>query len=166
VQIAAPIQILSSVLIVFIAPIYFSLSGDDGLQSNKQLIRAATFRIATAGLCLVAVLFVMVELFHKEIYSLLVSRNFSMDSHYLPLMIASSGILGISQIFCTQLYSELRIKEVMYAGISSGFIGIVLNIQLGITYGLTGIIWAQCIFSLVNFLWLLFLTISKRSSNV
>lgn len=166
VQIAAPIQILSSVLIVFIAPIYFSLSGDDALQSNKQLIRATTFRIATSGLCLVAVLFVMVELFHQEIYSLLVSRNFLMDSHYLPLMIASSGILGISQIFCTQLYSELRIKEVMYAGIFSGFIGIVLNVQLGIAHGLTGIIWAQFIFAIVNFLWLLFLTISKRSSNV
>lgn len=166
VQIAAPIQVLSSVLIVFIAPIYFSLSSDAGAHSNKSLIRAATFRIAAVGFCLISALFIMVELFHQEIFSILVNRNFSMDSKFLPLMIASSGILGISQIFCTQLYSELRVKEVMYAGISSGIIGIILNIQFGIKYGLPGIVWAQCIFALVNFLWLLSLIISKRSSNL
>jgi O-antigen/teichoic acid export membrane protein len=163
-QIAAPIQVLSSVLIVFIAPIYFSLSGDGENNLNKHLIRLTTLRIAIVGLGLVAIMFAATYFFHQEIFSLLVDENFSVDSNELPWMIASCGILGVSQIFCTQLFSELRIKEVMYAGIFSGAIGIILNLFFGSKYGLVGIVFSQCIYALINFLWLLALTMRELPS--
>jgi O-antigen/teichoic acid export membrane protein len=161
-QIAAPIQVLSSVLIVFIAPIYFSLSGDGECNFNKHLIRLTTFKIAVVGLGLVIIMFCATYFFHQEILSILVDKNFSIDSNELPWMIASCGILGVSQIFCTQLFSELRIKEVMYAGIFSGVMGIILNLFFGGKYGLAGIVFSQCIYALINFLWLLALIMRRQ----
>jgi O-antigen/teichoic acid export membrane protein len=149
-----PIQILTTVTLQFIAPIMFSRAGDATSSERKQNVKRLAERLAALGLALTICSSTIGWFFHHEIFSLLLAKEYYGVSYLLPGVILAGGLLGVAQIFGTQIFSELRTKEVMSAGVITGSIGTVCNVVLVYSFNIRGAVAGLGVYAALNVYWL------------
>lgn len=151
-QISAPIQVITAVIITYLSPIFFLRMGDGSDVVKNKDIRKITLTLSVAGIFVIGSIAWFASKYSNEVAGIIFAKTFEVDMYYLPWFIASAGILGISQLFCAALYGEMREREIIISGVISGILGLLLNAVFGINFGLAGVVYAQLIFAVVNFL--------------
>lgn len=149
-----PIQIITSLTLQLIAPILFSRSGDATSSERNKNVKRFVKNLASFGLFFTFCAALIAWLFHREIFRLLVAEDYHNVSYLMPWVILAGGLLGIAQIFGTQIFSELRTKEVMSAGVITGLIGTVCNIILIYLFNIYGAVASLCVYAAINLYWL------------
>lgn len=148
-----PIQIITILALQFISPILFSRSGDATSSERNKNVRRFAKNLAGLGLLFTLCASLVAWLFHRQIFRPLVAEEYHSVSYLMPWVILAGGLLGVAQVFGTQLFSELRTKEVMSVGVITGLIGTACNIGLIYLFNISGAVAALCMFATINVYW-------------
>jgi O-antigen/teichoic acid export membrane protein len=160
-----PIQIFTSLTLQFISPILFSRSGDATSSERNKNVKTLSKNLAGFGIFVTLLSSLIGWIFHREIFRLLVAEEYHNVSYLMPWVILAGGLLGIAQIFVTQMFSELRTKEVISAGVVTGLIGTACNVILVYLFNIYGAVAALCVFATINVFWLWRISIKQKVSE-
>lgn len=157
-QLSSPIQLVVSMTLAFVSPILFSRTGNACNVSKIYSARRITNKLALFGIIITLLLCIFVVMFHSQIFYLFAGEKYRTQSFMSPWLVLSAGLLGISQIFCMQLFSELRTAEIRNVGVITAIFGAAANYVGVFLYGIHGAIYAQVLYALFNSIWLFKLT--------
>jgi len=147
-----PIQALSGLAVQFLTPIIYQRYGVIGNDSRVMEVEKMNRILANIVLFLTLICFVIAMNFHLEIFSLLTSNIYFPASKYLPWMILSSGIFAAGQTLSLNLMASMKTKLLMYAKIVTAIVAVILNIAGAYYFGLSGVVFASLIFSMLFYL--------------
>lgn len=157
----APIQIATGLIVQLITPILFSKIGDGSCLESKKQSKKIMVKLAYFGIMATVIFSLIAHMFHSEIFGYLVGRQYRQISYLMPWIVVAGGVIGVSQILSAQLLGEFRVKELMLVSVITGILGTILNIGLIYTHGINGAIAALCIYSVMNFIWIMIILIRK-----
>lgn len=152
-----PMMLTTGMGVQFIAPIFYQQAGDaSDSRRNAQVSRLSSVLILlTLGLTGLGVVVALV--FHAQIFRLLVSQEYRAISHLLPWMLFAGGITAASQVCALNLMSQMKTRIMAVAKICTAVLGVLFNIAGAYAYGITGIVMAGVLFSVLSFFWMMVL---------
>ena len=158
-----PIAIMSSLITQLIIPILFSWAGDNSDAPRVQRTQRFTHLIMITILLLTAVASLLAFVLHKQIFLWLVAPAYRQVSVMLPWMILAGGLFTAAQMKAQILLVEMRTRALIAPKIITALCGIGFNFLGAYLMGLKGVVIACIGFSLIYFLWVLYLTRPKIS---
>lgn len=160
-----PVAIFTEMLVSLISPMLFQRAGDG--SSAHRVNNAIKLNVKMVCIVLLATMFIstVAGLAHKLIFSIFVAKQYEMISYLLPWVILSAGLVSAGHVFSLSHMSSLETKGLIIPKVVTAIIGIILNILGAYFYGLKGVVFAQLLFSVIYFGWMViqYLTFSKRS---
>jgi O-antigen/teichoic acid export membrane protein len=153
----SPIQIITAIAIQYVAPILFERAGDgaDPRRTNDVARMSRVLTTIVFAVTAVAVLFAL--LLHRQLFAIFVASEYASVSYLLPWVILSGGIFAASQSVTLRLMSQLRVREMLAAKITTAILGVLLNILGAWTFGIRGVVMASIAFSTLSLVWMLWL---------
>lgn len=152
-----PISLLTGLAMQFLVPILYQRAGDasDIIRNNNAT--KLSWQLVWATLGATMVVFFAALLLHKFIFHILVAREYSSVSYLLPWMILGGGMFAAGQSLASSLQAKLQTREMMAAKIVTALFGVLFNFIGAYWYGITGIVCAGLLFSIMYFLWMVVL---------
>jgi O-antigen/teichoic acid export membrane protein len=150
-----PISLVSGMVASFLAPIFYQRAGDasDGLRNAGVNRISGMVTWCSLGITAVAVL--AASLLHGPIFRLLAAPQYHSVSALLPWVVLAGGVFAASQSLSLALMSKLKTRSMMPAKIGTAVLGVVLNLAGAYWFGMTGIVFAGVLFSILFFSWIL-----------
>jgi O-antigen/teichoic acid export membrane protein len=102
---------------------------------------------------------------HQWIFALFVANQFRVVSYLLPWVILAGGLFAVGQILSLKLMSDINTKSMIIPKILTAIIGITCNIYGAKLAGLQGVVAGLIIFSLIYFLWMIYLNFPVLKSS-
>jgi O-antigen/teichoic acid export membrane protein len=144
-----PICLVAGLVASFLAPILYQRSGAATDLNRNISVRRITIRIALASLAVTAVAFCAAELLHERIFGLLVAERYKNISYLLPWMILAGGMFSAGQFLSIKMMSDVELGGLAAVKIVTALTGLVMNIYFASRWGLTGVVAALVLFSVV-----------------
>jgi O-antigen/teichoic acid export membrane protein len=160
----APISMVTGMAMQFIAPILFERAGDAGDMRRNELVNKITYRLTALALGLTCLVSFLALCYHRQIFNLLVAKEYSSVSSLLPWMILSGGIFAAGQTIALNLMSQMRTYAMVRVKIFTALFGILLNFVGAHWYGIAGVIFAGVAFSISYLVWMI--VISTRMQKI
>lgn len=144
----APIALASGLLTTLLGPILYQQAGDATDPQRNRRVSQTTWTLAAIiiGGSFIGSLIAMVA--GDWLFSFMVASNYRNAAHYLPLMVASSGLFAAGQTLSLKTHSDMTVSRTVPIKIGTAVLGMGLNILLAARYGLPGVVWASLLFSL------------------
>ena len=159
-----PVAIFTEMLVSLISPMLFQRAGDG--TSVHRVNNALKLNVKMVCIVLLATMFIFIVagLGHKFIFSIFVAKQYEMVSYLLPWVVLSAGIVSAGHVFSLSRMSALDTKGLIIPKVVTAIIGIILNILGAYFYGLEGVVFAQVLFSMIYFGWMIlqYITFSKE----
>lgn len=155
----SPILTVTGVMTQFLAPILYQRAGDGSDRRRNANVISLGFRLTGFVLGVTAVVFFMAHLFHNQIFRVLVAREYVAVSYLLPWMLLGGGVLAAGQTIALNLMSQMRTRDIMVAKIATALLGVLSNLAGAYWFGITGIVMAGVLISLLYFGWMTMLSI-------
>jgi O-antigen/teichoic acid export membrane protein len=152
-----PLTFLSSIMMNFISPILFSLAGGGSNPMRLNRARRLNQLLIFISILLTALCTLLAFTIHRQVFSLLVAYQYRAISYLLPWMLMSGGLFATGQAASLMLLTELDSRALVMPKVLTAIMGILLNVLGAYLFGLTGVVFATVIFSLIYFLWIIFL---------
>jgi O-antigen/teichoic acid export membrane protein len=160
-----PISIAAGIVMQFLAPIYYQRAGDaSNIQRNANVYRLS-WRLTVLVLCVTGAAFFIAMLFHAQIFRIIVAKEYALVSHLLPWVILAGGIFSAGQNIALNLMSQMKTQSMMGVKVTTALLGSILNFAGVYWYGITGIVIASILFSVLYFLWILVLSKKNRAEK-
>jgi len=147
-----PMSITVTMAMQFLSPIMFQRAGDANDHQRIANVNALSWRLTALALIGTFIIFLAALFFHTKIFQLFVAEEFAIVSHLLPWMLLSSGIFAASQTIALNLMSQMHTHIMMAANIVTAIFGVIFNLAGAYWYGVTGIVIANMMFSVLHFL--------------
>lgn len=160
-----PISLLTGMVMQFLAPILYQRAGDAKNSKRNADANQLGWRVTWISLALTGVAFLVATLLHAPIFHLLVAEEYRSVSYLMPWIIVSGGVLASGQTLALNLQAQMKTRELMTAKIVTALFGAALNFAGAYWYGITGIIFAGLMFSVLYFLWMVVLVNSGRKKE-
>lgn len=157
-----PIIVVSTLVSQVATPIFFGRAGS-GKDSSRvaKTIELNSFLILITGIA--TIVFVAISfMFHREIFSLIVSPEYREISYLLPLLVLSGGIFAIGQMINIVFLIKADTQMLIIPKIVTAVAGVVLNYAGAYFYGLIGVVVAGIAFPLVYLVWVLILRATAK----
>ncbi len=158
-----PLMLFSGFLSTIISPILFSHVGNG---SNPKSLSRARRTNNLVIFCLIVLTMIgtfLVFILHRQIFSLLVAPQYRTISHLLPWMVMAGGLFAAGQVACLHLLTGFNSKALVIPKIATGILGIFLNILGAKWFGLKGVVFSQLMFSVIFFLWIIWIGTSDAA---
>ena len=152
-----PLTFLSSIIMNFVSPIFFSLAGSGSNPMRLKRARRLNKLLIFISLLLTALFTLLAFILHKQVFSLLVASQYRAISYLLPWMLMSGGLFATGQAASLMLLTELDSRALLMPKVLTAIMGILMNALGAYLFGLIGVVFATVIFSLIYFLWVMFL---------
>lgn len=152
-----PIGLATGMAMNFLGPILYQRSGGANELSRNTAVHRLAWRITWACFGLMALAFVFTLSLHELIFKILVAEEYQLLSHLLPWMVAAGGIFAAGQMLALKLMADMTTSVLMTAKIVTALLGIIMNISCAMAFGVEGVVMAQVSFSLIYFLWMMWL---------
>lgn len=149
-----PISLLTGMAMQFLVPILYQRAGDasDGIRNAD--VNMLSWQLAWLSLGLTGMAFLVAILWHPQLFRMLVAEEYRSVSYLMPWIIVSGGVFASGQTLALNLQAQMKTREMMAAKIVTALLGISLNFVGAYWYGITGIICAGLIFSMLYFVWM------------
>ncbi len=149
-----PIMMASGLMTQLIVPVLFNRAGSgDDADRTANTLRLNNFIICAVFMIMV-MLILLIGIFHKQIFSLVVAPQYRSVSSLLPLLVLSGGLFCIGQIAALRFMIKNQTQRLIYPKVVTAIIGVLLNYIGAYFYGLIGVIVAGIIFSLIYTIWI------------
>lgn len=163
-----PVAIFTEMLVSLISPMLFQRAGDG--TSVHRLNNAVKLNVKMVCIVLLATMFIFIVagFGHKFIFSIFVAKQYEMVSYLLPWAVLSAGLVSAGHVFSLSRMSSLDTKGLIIPKVVTAIIGIILNVLGAYFYGLEGVVFAQLLFSMIYFGWMIlqYLTFPKKPALV
>jgi len=149
-----PVALITGMALQFLVPILYQRAGDasDGRRNAK--VNRLGWQLAWVTLGSTGVVFVGTLWLHAPIFRILVAKEYSSVSYLLPWMILGGGLFASGQALASNLQAQMKTREMIAAKITTALAGIALNLAGAYWYGITGIVSAGVMFSLLYLIWM------------
>jgi O-antigen/teichoic acid export membrane protein len=157
------ITMLTNLMMTLIAPILYERSGDAKDATRNLSVNRISWRITFASLALSILAFTFTYCLHDWLFSILVAKTFQEASHFLPWVVLAGGLFATGQMLALKVLSELRSSALIAIKIITALIGVLVNILGAWLFGLSGVVAALVIFSIIYLVWMIIM--AKDSSG-
>jgi len=154
-----PMAMVSTMAMQFLAPIFYQRAGDASDSRRTADVSRLSWNLTGLALGTTAAVFLLALFFHRQIFHLLVAREYAHVSGLLPWMLLAGGIFAAGQAIALNLMSQLRTRSMMAAKIVTAILGTGLNFGLAYWLGTAGIVIAAVLFSVLYFAWMALLLV-------
>jgi O-antigen/teichoic acid export membrane protein len=148
----------TGMVVQFLAPIFYQQAGDASDSQRNANVSSLSWRLTGFTLCATALLFTMAILFHALIFRVLVAKEYALVSYLLPWVILAGGVFSAGQSIALNLASQMKTRTMIAAKVTTALLGSTFNIAGAYWYGITGIVIASILFSVLYFFWMLVLS--------
>lgn len=152
-----PISLLTGMAMQFLIPILYQRAGDARDSKRNADVNQLSWKMTWLSLSSTAIAFLVAILLHTQLFLILVAEEYRAVSYLLPWIILSGGIFASGQTLASNLQAQMKTREMMSAKIVTALLGVALNFAGAYWYGITGIICAGLIFSMLYFVWMVVL---------
>jgi len=152
----APLLLLTTLALTFLTPILFARAGDATSGVRNDNVNTFMIRIIIGGVLFAFSATAFTALFHEDIFKLLVSDNYQLNSHYLPYMAFAGGVFSTAQVIATLPMCLNRPKSLLKASIGSSLIGIAASFLGVYFFSIQGAVAAMLIHSISYFVFCCF----------
>ncbi len=157
-----PISLIAGMVMQLLLPILYQRAGDATNSLRKRDATKLSWQLVWATLGLTMAMVLAAFLLHKWIFQVLVAQEYRSASYLLPWMILAGGVFASGQALASNLQAQLKTRDMMAAKIVTALLGMAFNIIGAYWYGMTGIVCAWLMFSIVYFLWMIALVHDGR----
>jgi O-antigen/teichoic acid export membrane protein len=163
-----PVALFTEMLYLLITPIIFKRAGDGTSYERLDNAKSLNIKMVLLVLAVTSIIVIGTWIFHELIFSIFVAHEYREVSSLLPVFALSAGVVASSNLLSIERMSALQTKSLIIPKIVAAIIGIVLNILGAYFYGLQGVVFAQLLFSVIYFGWMIlqYLTFSKKPALV
>lgn len=160
-----PLTLLTSIMVTYLAPLIFKKHSISNNGHNKNIALTIAWKAAFLMIALALFMTILTYLFYPVIYRLLVSGEFFSSSFLLPWVLLAGGLFAAGQIISLNILSNLSPGLMLKPKVMLSIIGIIINIIAAKYYGLTGVIFAINIYSLIYLFWMSYLAYTIQKIN-
>lgn len=153
----APIAVLTGYTVTLIGPILYQRSGTAENSASNYSVHKLAFKMFYLALALTLAGFVFTAVMHEWLFAWLVAEDFRSNSNLLCWFVLAGGIFAAGQVLSLKLLSELRSRTMITMKVVTALLGVLANILGAAYFGLTGIIAALQVFSLIFVAWVVYL---------
>ena len=157
-----PILLITGMVMQLLLPILYQRAGDATNSLRKRDATKLSWQLVWATLGMTMLMGLAAFVMHKWIFQVLVAQEFRSASYLLPWMILAGGVFAAGQALASNLQAQLKTRDMMAAKIITALFGVAFNIIGAYWYGMTGIVCAWLIFSMIYFLWMVVLVYDGR----
>jgi O-antigen/teichoic acid export membrane protein len=154
----SPISMVTGMAMQFLAPILYERAGDAGDMRRNELVNKLTYRLTALALGMTCLISLLAFYYHRQIFNVLVAKEYSSVSVLLPWMILSGGIFAAGQTIALNLMSLMRTDAMVRVKIFTALFGILLNFAGAYWYGIAGVIFAGVAFSISYLVWMIIIS--------
>jgi O-antigen/teichoic acid export membrane protein len=151
-----PINLITGMMITFLAPVLYQRSGSATDPARNRAVHRISWRIASAGLLMTFIGFILTLLLHRPIFHLL-AADYQAVSYLLPWMVLAGGVFAAGQMLSLKLMSEIKSTALIASKIGTAVLGVGLNIYGAAQFGLQGVVAALVLFSFSYLIWMAWL---------
>jgi O-antigen/teichoic acid export membrane protein len=161
-----PIALLSGLALQFFIPILYQRVGNADDEARKKNATQLCWRITWITMALTFVAFVVAIFGHELIFKIFVNENYREVSFLLPWIVLGGGLFACGQALASDLMAKLMNHKMMAVKISTAILGLICNFIGAYLYGVSGVVGAGLLFSIVYFTWMAFLVNEWGMRNV
>lgn len=143
-----PIQISIGMVLTFLMPILYARVGDASDSLRREKVYMTINKVAFVGVIITILISIASLYLHEFIFDLLAADDYGSASIYLPIMVLSGGIFGISLLISGRFFANLNASKLLPASIGSSIVGIASAFMCTYFYGILGAVIAMLIHSL------------------
>ena len=153
----APVLMAFSIVIKFFHPVMYDSTtvNKGGVSVNLKTLLIIRI-IIISGVLVSFASFLFVDIFHANIFQLLVSEEYWPHSVLLKWFVLSGVLFGTAEILLMKIQNDMKVKVLSVAKSITGITGIIINFIGVYIAGLNGLIGALVIFSVINLLILIY----------
>lgn len=143
----APVVMIYAVAIRFLQPIVYAKASasNDGLAVEGHVKKAMLIGLASGLVAIVAT-----AILHRQIFSLLVGKDYATHSYLLPWFVFAGSLFGLGEILLMKMQTEMKSIRLSKVKTLMGLMGLVLNFAGAYGWGLNGVVAATLTFSVAN----------------
>jgi O-antigen/teichoic acid export membrane protein len=141
---------LFTIGIRFIQPIVYEMSKLEGGQVQGRQADSYNHRLMGVGAVIGMIFFIISWLLHPYLFAVLVGAEYRQYSHYLPWMVLSAALFGMSEVLALKMQNYMRVRRLSIVKITLGFAGVGFNFIGAALSGLAGVVAAFVAFNIVN----------------
>lgn len=149
-----PISLVAGMAIQFLIPILYQRSGDARDSERNVRVSRLGWQLTWLSLGLTGFAFFAALLLHPIIFKILVAERYRSISYLMPWFVVSGGLFASGQTLASNLQAQMKTRQMIPAKIVTAIVGVVMNFWGVYLYGLTGVIGAGVLFSVIYFLWM------------
>lgn len=149
-----PISLATGMAVQFLAPVLFQWAGDASDVKRNAHVSQLTWRLTGLAIGLTAIVFLIVLLFHIQLFQLFVAPGYGKVSYLLPWIVLAGGISAAAQTIALDIMSKMKTDQMISAKVITSSLGIVFNFLGALWYGVAGIVSASVLFSISYFLYI------------
>lgn len=153
-----PMSMATGMAMQFLAPIFYQRAGDASDSRRNANVTNLSWRLTGLALGLTGGAFLMALLFHTLIFRILVAAEYRSLSYLLPWLLLAGGVFAAGQTIALNLMSRNKTQAMTAVKIVTALLGVIFNFAGAYWYGITGIVIAGVLFSVLYFLWMLVLS--------
>lgn len=149
----APTLVASALFINLFSPLIFGHAGD---ADNKESLSVALKNNGKTVMLLVFLSggsFLLAYLFKDFVVGYFISKDYNVNSNYFPWLVLAGGVFAVSQQLLLSLQSHLKTKSIFFMSAVTITIFASLCYFGAMKYGITGVVGAQVIYSIILFIW-------------
>ncbi len=161
----SPIILLTTILVKLIAPIFYEKAGDATDFERMKIVRKYNTFLIAICLFITFSAFGLTHFLHETIFRLLVSKDYSSCSFLLPFVVLAAGLFATGQVATIYQLSSNSTSRLIKVKICTSSIGLLLNFAGAYYYGINGVIYSLLSFSIIYFLWIIFLSYNSALSH-
>ena len=87
-------------------------------------------------------------------------------SHLLPWMLFAGGVFAAGQTIGLNLMSQMKTETMVVAKIITALLGVMFNFAGAYFFGISGIVFAGVLFSVLFFVWIAMLSIRIMTDSI
>ena len=152
-----PVSMATGMAVQLLSPILYQRAGDASDSRRSANVNNLSWRLTWFSLSVTGAAFLVVLLFHTQIFWFFVAKEYASISYLLPWMVLAGGLFAAGQAMSLNLMSQMKAHTMVVAKIATAILGIIFNLVGAYLLGIAGIVFAGVLFSVLYFVWIVIL---------